>query len=119
MWPFSRKQDVSVALRRQATELAELLSEAFNTPGSMYGEQRAQVVGAWLSKIQQALEQAARAAYSAKDKPDALRQTLASVKRLCEDCGKPEHLKRLEGVCGPSIRDRFEQVLKALRAVSR
>ena len=118
-WPFGKKKDVAAQLRSQARDVAELVSEAFNTPGHMYNEQRAQAVGGWLTKFEQALENAGRTAFAGKDKPDVVRQVKRTVKTLCEESGKPEYLKRLEGVCGASMRNRFERILRELRAVYR
>ena len=121
MWPFGKKStDKVTTLRTQAAAVQDIISEAFDSPGPLYTPERQQILSKWLGNFARNLGAAVTAVETGKDmrgQPISTDQILQGLKRMCDDYGRTDTLKRLEDVCGSSTRGRFERVLRDVRSV--
>jgi len=118
--PKGSKQGVRT-LRKYAVAVQDIIDIAFDAPGPLFNEQRRQILSTWLRNFAVNLGAAVSAVETGKDmsgEPISTQEILQGLMRMCDDYGRSDVLKRLEDVCGQSIRSRFEAILRDVRSVA-
>ena len=122
MWPFTRKQtDPAGSLRYHASAVQNIIAEAFDNPGPLCNGERRGILTAWLSNFSRNLNAAVEAVENGKDMRGSRISELQihqGLVRMCDDYGRADTMKRLEDVCGSSIRKNFDRILCDVRAAS-
>lgn len=120
MWPFGkRSKDEETGLGPMAVAVQDIIRNAFDSPGPLYTPERRQILSAWLGNFARNLGAAVSAVETGQDvrgQPISRNQILQGLRRMCDEYGRTDTLKRLEDVCGTSIRCRFEKVLRDVRS---
>ena len=108
------------ALRNLADDVLSLADTAFESPGPMFNEMRKGMLASWIVNLAKNLQRAA-GTLEGRGVPAGSaiypEKVAESLEQTCAQYSKG--LGRMEGICGPEVRARFETILEQADSVAR